>query len=47
MQHEKNLQKWEVEMTAETQSKEWNDLEEVDLAWFILKAYEEGKIDGD
>ena len=34
-------------MTAETQSKEWNDLEEVDLAWFILKAYEEGKIDGD
>ena len=34
-------------MTAETQSKEWNDLEEVDLAWFIVKAYDEGKIDGD
>ena len=34
-------------MTAETQSKPWGDLEEVDLAWFIIKAYNEGKIDGD
>ena len=34
-------------MTAETQSKPWGDLEGIDLAWFIVKAYNEGKIDGD
>ena len=34
-------------MTAETQSKPWGDLEGIDLAWFIVKAYDEGKIDGD
>ena len=33
--------------SKDVKSQEWNDLEEVDLAWFILKAYEEGKIDGD
>ena len=34
-------------MTTETQSKPWGDLEGIDLAWFIVKAYNEGKIDGD
>ena len=34
-------------MTVETQNKPWGDLEGVDLAWFIIKAYNEGKIDGD
>ena len=34
-------------MTAETQSKPWGDLEGIDLAWFIVKAYNEGKSDGD
>ena len=34
-------------MTTETQSKPWGDLEGIDLAWFIVKAYDEGKIDGD
>ena len=34
-------------MTAETQSKPWGDLEEVDLAWLIIKAYTEGTIVGD
>ena len=34
-------------MTVDSQTKPWNDLEDQDLAWFILKAYEEGKIDGD
>ena len=34
-------------MTVDSQSKPWKDLEDQDLAWFILKAFEEGKLDGD
>ena len=33
-------------MTTETQSKEWDDLEEMDLAEFVVKAYDEGDICG-
>lgn len=34
-------------MTVDSQTKPWKDLEDQDLAWFILKAFEEGKLDGD
>ena len=33
-------------MTTETIKKEWEDLEDIDLAEFILKAYNEGNICG-
>ena len=33
-------------MTTETQSKEWDDLAEMDLAEFIVKAYDQGDICG-
>ena len=31
-------------MTTETQSKEWDGLEEIDLAEFIVEAYNKGDI---
>ena len=34
------------QMTTETIKKEWEDLEDIDLAEFILKAYNEGNICG-
>ena len=34
-------------MTVDSQTKPWKDLEDQDLAWFILKAFEEGKLVGD
>jgi len=33
-------------MTTETQSKEWDGLEEIDLAEFIVEAYNKGDICG-
>ena len=35
------------QMTIETIKKEWEDLEDIDLAEFVLKAYLEGNICGD